>query len=238
MHADYKAKAIALRKLGKTYREILNEVPVAKSTLSTWLKSVELAVPQKQRFTRMKKEAALRGAATRKERRISEVNSLVLSGIQDIGILSSREIWLIGIALYWAEGSKQNTRSPSAAIQFGNTDPSMLNVFQAWLEIIGIPKDQIIFQLYVHVDRIKEVNIFVEWWKKELNLALEQKIQVYTKNGNPITRRSNVGNLYHGLIRIRVRTSTFLNRQINGWAKGISASVGDRLTAGQQPLKL
>jgi hypothetical protein len=34
MEAGYKTKAISLRKQGKTYREILVTIPVAKSTLS------------------------------------------------------------------------------------------------------------------------------------------------------------------------------------------------------------
>jgi transposase len=64
MRDEYKAKAILLRKQGKTYREILIEIPIAKSTLSDWLRSVELSKPQKQRYTQLRKEAALRGAST------------------------------------------------------------------------------------------------------------------------------------------------------------------------------
>ncbi len=39
-----KEKAIALRKQGKTYSEILAKIPVAKSTLSLWLHDVGLDV--------------------------------------------------------------------------------------------------------------------------------------------------------------------------------------------------
>ena len=45
---EEKQKAIALRKRGYSYSEILAEVPVAKSTLSLWLRSVGLAKKQKQ----------------------------------------------------------------------------------------------------------------------------------------------------------------------------------------------
>ena len=38
-----KAKAIRLRRKGKSYNEILEKVPVAKSTLSRWLRDVSLA---------------------------------------------------------------------------------------------------------------------------------------------------------------------------------------------------
>jgi len=42
-----KEKAIKLRKRGFSYSEILREIPVAKSTLSLWLRSVGLAKKQR-----------------------------------------------------------------------------------------------------------------------------------------------------------------------------------------------
>jgi hypothetical protein len=47
----YKERAIMLRKKGLSYREILVEIPVAKSTLTEWFKTVGLTVAQKQRLT-------------------------------------------------------------------------------------------------------------------------------------------------------------------------------------------
>ena len=52
-----KAKAIAFRKEGKTYSEILKKVPVAKSTLSLWLRDVGLSKTQKQKITVKKHKA-------------------------------------------------------------------------------------------------------------------------------------------------------------------------------------
>ena len=104
MRLAEKQKAIKLRKSGKTYSEILAEVPVAKSTLSEWLKSVQLAKPQKQRITKKRRMAALRGAQSRRQTRVSEVKALERDGLVEVGAISARELWLIGVALYWAEG--------------------------------------------------------------------------------------------------------------------------------------
>ena len=65
VHKTFKVKAIELRKQGFSYREILKQVPVAKSTLSLWLYSVHLSVPQKQTLTQKKLDAARRGAETK-----------------------------------------------------------------------------------------------------------------------------------------------------------------------------
>lgn len=48
---EEKKKAIELRKQGLSYREILEQIPVAKSSLSLWLRSVGLSKKQKQRLT-------------------------------------------------------------------------------------------------------------------------------------------------------------------------------------------
>lgn len=237
MKGDKKQKAIALRKAGKTYSEILAVVPVAKSTLSEWFKSVQLAKPQIQRITQKRLDAALRGAHSKRNRRISEVSKLLQEGSESIGTLSVRELWLIGIALYWAEGSKQNIRSLSSGMIFSNSDYKMLLVYLRWLQILGIDKTDIYFELYVHENRKDDIKEFKKWWAAKLSITPEKLNKVYFKQGNPKTRRLHVGDLYHGLIRIRVNNSTTLNRQVAGWIEGIVTNLGDRLMVGQLPLK-
>jgi len=63
MKADEQKRAIGFRKKGLTYNEILKRVPVAKSTLSLWLREVGLAKRQRQRLTEKRKAAQLRGTA-------------------------------------------------------------------------------------------------------------------------------------------------------------------------------
>ena len=228
--AKEKDRAIQLRRQGKTYSEILREISVAKSTLSLWLRSVGLATEQKQRLTKRKLEAAMRGAIARRTHRLQQVQDLVEVGLSDVGRLSDRELWLIGVALYWAEGSKQKSNNPSTGIMLGNSDPNMLKVFLMWLRQLGIPDDAICFELYVHDDRKAEAKKFLLWWSDVLNIKSSRIGNIYFKRGNPKTNRTNVDSLYHGLIRIKVRLSTVLNRKVNGWIAGIVASLGSGVT--------
>ena len=238
MKSIEKQQAIQLRKEGKTYSEILSEIPIAKSTLSDWLKSVQLATPQKQRITKKRKSAALRGAQVRHQNRISEVEALEKQGFIDVNRLSARELWLIGVALYWAEGSKQYDHSPSTGVTFNNSDARMLLVFLKWLRQMKVPPSAICFELYVHETRKSETETFKRWWIRELSISPKQLDRVYLKKGNPKTKRNNVADLYHGLIRIKVNSSTVLNRKINGWVHGIVASLGGRLMVGRETLNL
>lgn len=230
MKFSEKEKAIKLRREGKTYSEILAEVPVAKSTLSEWLKSVHLAKSQKQRITKKRKDSAMRGALSRRQTRLAEVKNLEHKGLVEIDTISNRELWLIGIALYWAEGSKQHEHSPSTGISFANSDVRMINVFLKWLERMGVSSSEIYFELYVHESRKSDTLSFRRWWARELGLSLNQFERVYFKKGNPKTNRKNVADLYHGLVRIKVNSSTILNRKVSGWVHGIVASLGSGVT--------
>jgi len=103
-----KLKAIELRKAGLSYREIREQVPVAKATLSLWLRTVGLSRPQKQRLTEKKLAAAQRGWEKLRRERVERVAQTVaeaeLEAARLIAVPDS--LWLLGTALYWAEGSK------------------------------------------------------------------------------------------------------------------------------------
>lgn len=228
--AEIKERALALRREGRTYREILAVTPVAKSTLSGWFRDVSLSTRQVQRITEKRLIAARCGANIRRKKRINEVNRLKEEGKNAVDLLTPRELWLIGTALYWAEGSKQNKRSVSACLVFGNMDMQMVRVYLAWLDEIGVPKTARVYSLYVHRDRQAQAVEYAAWWAESLGIPAE-KIKLYFKRrSSASTNRTNTGDLYRGIIRIKVRASTTLNRKVNGWTAGIVAAVGSGVT--------
>lgn len=218
-------RAISMRKAGKSYREILEVLPVAKSTLSLWLRSIGLANAQKQRLTQKRLNAIRRAAKQKTQRRLDESALLVQKGVHDVGCLSVREYWLIGTALYWAEGSKQHAHSPSVGVIFANSDVTMHRFFINWLAQMGISNDQLRFELFVHTSRANNVDAYKRWWSKQLRISLTKFDTVYFKKGNTKTKRHNVSDLYHGLLRIRVTASVSFNRKIQGWIEGIARAV-------------
>lgn len=94
MKENLKAKAILRRKEGLSYSEILKTVPVAKSTLSSWLRSVGLARVQKQRLTQKKLLAAKRGAAKRRDQRIMLTEQIKAKARSEISKIDKTGLWL------------------------------------------------------------------------------------------------------------------------------------------------
>ncbi|MFA7152149.1 MAG: hypothetical protein WC113_04640 [Candidatus Paceibacterota bacterium] len=213
-----KEKAVSFRKEGCSYNEILKIVPVAKSTLSLWLREVGLSNQQKQRLTEKKLAAARRGGEAKRNQRIFITEKIKSEAQTEILKISKRELWLIGIALYWAEGNKEKNYK-SGKLCFNNSDPKMVLLFRKWLvEICKIPTNELIYSLYIHEksDWRKAKN----YWAETLSIDPEG-FKVYFKKHSIKTNRKNTGDSYKGLIRIVARRSTNLNRKISGWIEGI-----------------
>lgn len=226
-----KIQAVSLRKQGFSLTEILKSVPVAKATLSVWFKKVGLSVPQKQRLTQKRLDAALRGARKRKEERISLCAQIKSESMAEVKNLDKNVFWMVGAALYWAEGAKQKEHNVSSPVIFSNSDPLMVKFFYKWLiEICRIEPGDIYFEIYTHEhcdpDRAK---IF---WSKILNKDISDfgLVRFKKDKGNPC--RKNRGESYYGLLRVRVKRSTNLNRKIMGWVEGLSENFFQQRNSG------
>ena len=221
-----KLEAIKLRKSGQTYSEILSKVPVAKSTLAEWFKEVSLSVPQKQRITQKRLDAALRGALSKKNNRIFLTKTIIDAAKKEISKVSNRELWLIGIVLYWAEGSKEKEYHPGSGVKFMNSDPLMIKLFLKWLkEICHVDSQEITLEIYLHDNnkhRIPEVKRF---WEDVTEIRDSHAYKLYFKTDKIKTKRKNVGESYYGILCVRVKRSSTLLRKITGWTSGIYCGI-------------
>lgn len=214
-----KEKAIKLRKDGFSYSEILQEIPVAKSTLSLWLKSVGMAKSQKQKITEKRIAGALRGAEAKRNQRIKITKEIKDKARADIKSINQKELWLLGIALYWAEGAKEKEWGTRAGVKFSNSDPKMILLFLKWLKnTFSLNNSEIVYELYIH--ETADIKKAQEYWSNILSIPKE-KIRTYFKKNKINTIRKNTGNDYHGLIAIKANKSSNLNRKIAGWTEGI-----------------
>lgn len=217
-----KEKTIKLRKEGKTYSEILKQIPVAKSTLSEWLRDVGLSKRQNQVLTERRIEAGRRGGLARKRQRLENVEKIRLESLNSIKGISKKELWIIGVILYWAEGTKEKDFRPGSGVNFNNSDPRMIKVFVKWLlESCKVSRDRITFEIYIHENSKNDVQKAKEYWSKVTGFSMEKFGKVYFKKNKIKTIRRNTGDLYYGLLRVRVIASSTLVRQIAGWTEGI-----------------
>ena len=217
-----KQQAVELRTQGLSYSEILEQISIAKSTLSLWLQEVGLSKKQRQRLTEKRRLSALRGAQRRKNDRLLRTAQIHAEALGELDSLTQKELWLLGIALYWAEGSKEKEGSAGTGISFSNSDSRMIALFIRWLmEACEINASRINFQIYIHENSLHRVPDVQKYWSEATGFPMKSFDKVYFKKNKLSTNRKNVGSLYYGLLRVKVSASSNLNRKVAGWVNAI-----------------
>ena len=200
---QYKTRAIELRRSGLSYRDILKELPVAKSTLSVWLKDLPLTTDEK-RYLKTRTDAnisrgRIRAASAHRLNRLERDKELRLIAEQEFATHRSDPLFFVGVALYWAEGAKR-----SDSFHFMNSDVDMVKVMLAWLEKFpGIERHELRYRLYIH--KPYEFEHCEEYWSEKANIPRDCFVKtIYKPTGLLIKKRPN----YKGCLRIEVPKST------------------------------
>ncbi len=228
MKSSQQSQALVLRRDGLTYAAIQERLEIAKSTLWRWLKTEGLVDGQSQQYTERRLLAQRKAVQTVRRIRVEKTEAIMAGAAQEINGISTRELCLIGAALYWAEGSKQKEHKGQVSQQvvFVNTDPRMLRLFVRFLErCCGIPSSELRFRIYLHeTASATEAQVY---WCNQLGIDALRSAPITWKRHKPTIFRTNVGSGYHGLVRVVVTKSTDLNRRIGGWIDGICVGIGE-----------
>lgn len=213
---------ISLRRRGLSYSEIKSRFPVSKSTLSAWLKRIKISDRHRRELRRRSIRGLLKGAEQKRMRRIAETSVIHSSAMQDVKTISKKELWLMGIVLYWACGLEEKNERSGLGVRFSNSDPSIVRFFIQWLNQVGnIKKREIAFDLYLHESRKMALQDITDHWAKTVGFSKNCFSHIYFYKHTLKRKGTLLKKPSYGLIRIRVKASTRLARQISGWVHGI-----------------
>ncbi|MFG3149316.1 hypothetical protein [Streptomyces sp. NPDC048243] len=219
---DLRARARELRLQGWTYDRIQLELGCSKSSISLWVR--DLPTPERRKRTREEASAiARRGWEVTMRLRDEERRRTKEAAAAEIGALSDRELFLLGVGLYWAEGSKTKPHLTQERVTFINSDPRMIEVYLAWLRLLGVTPDRL--RLHVHIHETGDVEGAERFWTEHVGADATALGKTYLKRHKPKTNRKNLGQDYRGCLVIRVLGSAELYRRIEGWWYGIVLSA-------------
>ncbi len=123
------------------------------------------------------------------------------------------------MGLYWAEGAKDKIYSRREYVLFVNSDPDMIKVFIAWLELLKVERERLRFRVMIHENA--DVAAAEQYWASLVGTDTTRFGKTTLKKHNPKTVRKNVGDHYRGCLVIGVVQSADLYRRIEGWWNGI-----------------
>lgn len=209
-----KEKAISYRKQGYSYGMISEKLRLAKSTLSNWLKEVPYK-PSKEVLKRIKL-APIKSAQIAHNRKVANIVKIKKLAKRELGKLTKRDLWFVGIGLYLGEGSKLYERT-----RIINSDPKIIKLAVKWFrEICGLENENLIPTVHTYPDN--NISETINYWAKITGISRRQ----FSKT--QIDRRLNKSDkkkrkLPYGTLHLQIKSygkkefGKSLHRRIMGW---------------------
>ncbi|EKX69436.1 hypothetical protein Sipo8835_29875 [Streptomyces ipomoeae] len=214
---DLRKKARELRRQGWTYNQIQAELGCSKSSVSLWVRDLPTpeprCTPEEQRARMNAGLARLRAEQDRERQAVKQ------AAAAEVGELSDRELFLVGVGLYWAEGSKDKPYRRTEVLQFINSDPNVIKLFLRWLELLDVARDRLTLRVSIHESADTEAA--ERYWADITGVDPSAFSKATLKKHNPRTVRKNTNEAYHGCLVIYVRQSADLYRRMEGAWYGI-----------------
>ncbi len=169
-----KSEAIQMRKKGTSIKTIEKSLHIPRSTLSGWLKHINLTSEQKIKLENNRKDYLVQARAKavlwhnqQKINRLKDAEEKAVNLLSNIDT-ENKSIQELALAmLYLGEGFKAN---PELGI--GNSNPLILQFFiHIFLNNFKIDRKSIRCELHLRADQ--NPNIIKKYWSQKLNLPLE-----------------------------------------------------------------
>jgi DNA-binding transcriptional ArsR family regulator len=220
MKNPLKFKAIELRKTGLSYGEIAKKLGVSKSTLSYWLKDVELTDKQRKKLYTNNILILTKGPQSQKERRKREVDKIIKEAEKEIEFPLSKETFrLFGAALYWAEGKK------SGSFEITNSDPNLIIFIVKWFkEVFEVAPNKLTACLNIYPQQNERK--IKKFWSDLTNIPIENFGKSYIK---PLSKNYKTNNLYYGTIKVRVQKGTDMRLKTYGWIRAVLKEFNEKI---------
>lgn len=209
---EEQAAARRLRAEAWTLQEIADELGVAKSSVSLWVRDVT--------FDASSRRSASTGRRPRgsdhplRRRKLAEIAACDAWGRDQVGALSDRDLLIAGAALYAGEGSKRE-----GMVSLANTDATIIRLFCRWLRtFFEVDESRLRVFLYLHADL--DVDAARRHWAAVADIPESQFSKPYRAVADPA--RSTAKHV-HGCATVRYACSR-THREAMGLVRALLAA--------------
>jgi transcriptional regulator with XRE-family HTH domain len=216
-------KAQKLRKAGYSYSIINKKLGVSKSTLSNWLNNIKF-FPNKEVISRIGK-AKLKSALYKQKLKFADIEKGEKDAIKEVRVLSTRDLFMLGIGLYLGEGTKAIEQ-----IRIVNSDPNIIKLSIRWLKKF-LNLDTKNFKITLHGYPDNDVKKDIIFWSEQTQIPIKQfskSILDRRIKKSAINKRK----LPHGTAHLYIKKGdtklvgvTSSHRKIMGWIKAVVSQI-------------
>jgi transcriptional regulator with XRE-family HTH domain len=215
-----KIEAKRLRKSGFSIKNIAKKLNVSSSSVSLWTRDIILTQDQYEVLEGHAKDPfygkRLDYINKIKTDTNTKIEKLKFEGINEIGTITKRELFLIGSALYWSEGFKKDSQ-----VGFANSDPTMINLFLRWLfECFEYKIDDLAVRITLNISHKHRITEIGKHWSKITKIPIDKFRKPFFQNVKWQKVYDNPDE-YFGLLRVKVLKSKDFLRKIHGYIEGL-----------------
>lgn len=203
----------ALRRLGWTYTEIRELIPVPKATLAGWCRDIVLTDTQVAAIE--ERTGARRGVPRDTQRRRRAEVERIRSEAQRFAHEHLHDsLFVAGTVLYWGEGAKTKH-----LLAVTNADASALRLFIRWTRRFHDAEAQFVLSLHLH-DGDRDTRARA-WWVEQLGVPPDFT-KTFLKSPGTGHRRNILPN---GVCRVRMRKATDAWHRTDVWIEVLSTRL-------------
>ena len=219
-----KLQALILRRDGESIKVIAKKLSVSAGSVSVWVRDIVLTRPQIKNLQKRSTDALFGKKKyyleQQKKKHAAKVADLMRKGSKRLGKLSKRDVFVLGTALYWGEGFKKDS-----LVGLGTSDPIAAKFFIHWVQTCFlINKENLIIRVTINIDYKDSVRVIEKYWAATLGITIRQFSKPFFQKTKWRKEYENIDQ-YYGVVRIRVRKSINILREIKGSIAGIADSL-------------
>lgn len=201
-----------MRRGGASIKSIARTLGVSPGSVSSWCVGINLSPEQREKLDHAHGDA-LQRSNTEKSAKHSRIRQDAKDyGSAMVGGLSDRDRFILGVGLYWGEGSKGRHE-----VRLTNMDPIMLHGFIRWLALLGVPPREL--KVRVDVSPSHDKGSTAKWWAG--NLAVDISQVVVYQRVSPTSKHKTTRPDYHGVASVSLN-NTVVQSRILGMLSAVS----------------
>lgn len=211
-----------LREQGYSYNLIHERLGISKSTMSYWFKDKPF-LPNAEVQKRINNSQAQVGIM-RHNLRVQETQMLKELGTTEVGRLTKRDLWMLGLGLYIGEGAKT-----TEWLRISNSDPAVIRLSIKWFkEVFGLTNENFSIRLHLYPDN--KLDQCQRYWQDITGLS-KNNFRRPSIDKRTNKQASRAGKLPYGTAHVNVLSNKDPNkgvrlfRRMNGWIAGVMNQV-------------
>ncbi len=202
-----KDQAIALRKEGKSYNEIVAVLGISKATLWAWFHDIDwssdVKITNTNKVMKIHRERLFLMNRARSDSLTLRYKDARTEAEQEFLQHRKNPLFVGALMLYMGEGDKV---LDNGAVRITNSDAAVLRIFLRFLvDICNIPKTKVHAWILAYPDMSPET--FMPYWEKAIGLPKESFFKTQIIQGRHKTKRLHygVGTVTIGHKRLKVK---------------------------------